>query len=134
MSVAEPPSLPRVLVFGHSHIVALVNAHKAEAAAGEARFDLVSYQFLRDDRQHITNVDGKWRYHPDYALFYGRFKKMVLVHMLPPRCGVIPYMSPSGGGRRMRTSLAWVTQRLLMGVWTHVSNLLCSSKSERGEC
>ena len=52
---------------------------------------------------------SKWRYHPDYALFYGRFGKMVLVHMFPPRCGVIPYISPSGGGRQPdgRKNPAW---------------------------
>lgn len=38
------------------------------------------------------------RYHPDYALFYGRFRAMVLVFMFPPRCGVLPAMSPDGGG------------------------------------
>jgi len=40
------------------------------------------------------------RYHPDYALFYGRFRDMVLVHMFKPRSNVIPYTSPSGGGLR----------------------------------
>lgn len=52
---------------------------------------------------------AKWRYHPDYALFYGRFGEMVLIHMFPPRCGVIPYMSPSGGGRQPdgRKNPAW---------------------------
>lgn len=50
-----------------------------------------------------------WRYHPDCALFYGRFKQMVLVHMFPPRRGVIPYMSPSGGGSQPdgRRNPAW---------------------------
>lgn len=50
-----------------------------------------------------------WRYHPDYALFYDRFKRMVLVHMFPPRCDVIPYMSPSGGGKQPdgRNNPAW---------------------------
>jgi hypothetical protein len=50
-----------------------------------------------------------WRYHPDHALFYGRFRNMVLVHMFPPRCGVIPYMSPSGGGTQAdgRKNPAW---------------------------
>lgn len=52
---------------------------------------------------------SNWRYHPDYVLFYGRFGKMVLIHMFPPRCGVIPYMSPSGGGRQPdgRKNPAW---------------------------
>jgi hypothetical protein len=63
--------------------------------------------------KHGTNAFSdsvsKWRYHPDYALFYGRFGKMVLIHMFPPRCGVIPYMSPSGGGRQPdgRKNPAW---------------------------
>ncbi len=43
---------------------------------------------------------SNWRYHPDYALFYGRYKNMVLVHMFPPRSNLIPYMSPRGGGER----------------------------------
>lgn len=50
-----------------------------------------------------------WRYHPDCALFFGRFKQMVLVHMFPPRCGVVPHMSPSGGGSQPggRRNPAW---------------------------
>lgn len=50
-----------------------------------------------------------WRYHPDHALFYGRFKQMVLVHMFPPKSSVIPYMSPSGGGSQPdgRRNPAW---------------------------
>jgi hypothetical protein len=34
---------------------------------------------------------------------------MVLVHMFPPRSGVIPYISPSGGGRQPdgRKNPAW---------------------------
>lgn len=47
---------------------------------------------------HFRDSFSKLRYHPDYALFYGRFRDMVLVHMFPPGCQVIPYMSPSGGG------------------------------------
>ena len=52
---------------------------------------------------------SQWRYRPDYALFYGRLGKMVLVHMFPPRCGYIPFMSPSGGGRQPdgRLNPAW---------------------------
>lgn len=52
---------------------------------------------------------SSWRYHSDYALFFGRFKQMVLAHMFPPRCGVIPYMSPSGGGSQPdgRRNPAW---------------------------
>jgi hypothetical protein len=53
---------------------------------------------------------SNWRYHPDYALFYGRFKGMVLVHMFAPRSGLIPYMSPRGGGARTDgrgTNPAW---------------------------
>jgi hypothetical protein len=63
--------------------------------------------------KHGTNAFSdsvsKWRYHPEYALFYGRFGKMVLIHMFPPRCEVIPYMSPSGGGRQPegRKNPAW---------------------------
>lgn len=57
--------LPRVLVFGHSHMGALLDAYRAEAAVGDSRFELIHYQFLREDRPHITLVDGNWRYHPE---------------------------------------------------------------------
>ena len=51
---------------------------------------------------------SQWRYTPDLALFYGRIGDMVLV-MFPPRCGVVPFMSPSGGGRQPdgRKNPAW---------------------------
>jgi hypothetical protein len=49
---------------------------------------------------HFWDSFSSLRYHPSYALFYGRFRDMVLVHMFPPRCSVIPFMSPSGGGPR----------------------------------
>ena len=48
----------------------------------------------------FSDTFAEHRYHPDYALFYGRFRGMVLVHMFPPRSNVIPYTSPSGGGLR----------------------------------
>jgi hypothetical protein len=48
----------------------------------------------------FSDTFAEHRYHPDYALFYGRFRDMVLVHMFPPRSDVIPYTSPSGGGLR----------------------------------
>jgi hypothetical protein len=47
---------------------------------------------------HFRDSFSKLRYHPDYALFYGRFRDQVLVHMFPPGSQVIPYISPSGGG------------------------------------
>jgi hypothetical protein len=50
--------------------------------------------------QNFWDTFAEHRYHPDYALFYGRFRDMVLVHMFPPRSNVIPYTSPSGGGLR----------------------------------
>jgi hypothetical protein len=57
-------SLPTFLVFGHSHMHALIDAYNERAT--EARlFDLVSYRFLREDREHIVNIGGKWEYHPD---------------------------------------------------------------------
>jgi hypothetical protein len=63
----------------------------------------------RHGTNSFSDSVSQWRYHPDHALFYGRFKEMVLVHMFPPRCGVIPYMSPSGGGRQPdgRRNPAW---------------------------
>lgn len=50
-----------------------------------------------------------WRYRPDLALFYGRFRNMVLVYMFPPGSKVIPFMSPSGGGTHLDgvTNPAW---------------------------
>jgi hypothetical protein len=47
---------------------------------------------------HFRDSFSDLRYHPDFALFYGRYREMVLVHMFPPGCQVIPYTSPSGGG------------------------------------
>jgi len=47
---------------------------------------------------HFRDSFSETRYHEDYPVFYGRFRDMVLVHMFPPGCRVIPYMSPSGGG------------------------------------
>jgi hypothetical protein len=47
---------------------------------------------------HFRDSFSESRYHRDYALFYGRFRDMVLVHMFPPASEVIPYMSPRGGG------------------------------------
>jgi hypothetical protein len=57
-------SLPRVLVFGHSHMGALIEAYAA-AASGTVAFQLVSYQFLRPERPHIVLAEGKWQYHPE---------------------------------------------------------------------
>jgi len=52
---------------------------------------------------------SEWRHDPKLALYYGRFKQMVLIQMFPPGCGVIPYMSPSGGGMHPsgRKNPAW---------------------------
>ena len=50
--------------------------------------------------QNFWHTFAEHRYHPDYTLFYGRFRDMVLVHMFPPQSNVIPYTSPSGGGPR----------------------------------
>jgi len=58
-------SLPRVLVFGHSHLGALMAANEGEAANDARRFEIVSYQFMREDRPHIVHLDGEWRYHPE---------------------------------------------------------------------
>lgn len=50
-----------------------------------------------------------WRYDPKLALYYGRFKNMVFVQMFPPDSGLIPFMSPSGGGTHPsgRKNPAW---------------------------
>jgi hypothetical protein len=52
---------------------------------------------------------SEWRYDPKLALYYGLFKKMVFIQMFPPDCGVIPYMSPTGGGTHPsgRKNPAW---------------------------
>ena len=64
---------------------------------------------FRHGTNSFSDSVSRWRYDPDHALFYGRIGDMVLVHMFPPRCGVIPYMSPSGGGRQPdgRKNPAW---------------------------
>jgi hypothetical protein len=53
-----------ILVFGRSHLQSLLDAYH-ELPTGDKPFDLDSYQFLREDRTHIVNIDGKWQYHPD---------------------------------------------------------------------
>lgn len=52
---------------------------------------------------------SQWRYDPRYAFYYGRFRDMVFIQMFPPRCGVIFYMSPTGGGSQPdgRANPAW---------------------------
>ena len=52
---------------------------------------------------------SQWRYDPKYAFYYGRFRDMVYMQMFPPRCGVVFYMSPTGGGRQPdgRPNPAW---------------------------
>jgi hypothetical protein len=69
----------------------------------------VPHAQYRHGTNSFSDSVSQWRYHPDYALFYGRFKEMVLIHMFPPRCNVIPYMSPSGGGSQPdgRKNPAW---------------------------
>jgi len=64
---------------------------------------------FRHGTNRFSDAVSRWRYDPDHALFYGRIGSMVLVHMFPPRCGVIPYMSPSGGGQQPdgRKNPAW---------------------------
>jgi len=49
---------------------------------------------------HFADSFSNWRYHPEYALYYGRFRDMVFIHMFPPRSNAMPYMSPRGGGPR----------------------------------
>jgi hypothetical protein len=67
----EPPrqqaasSLPKVVVFGHSHLGALLAAFDEQARQGQPSVELVFYQFLREDRAHIVNMDGQWRYNPE---------------------------------------------------------------------
>jgi len=63
--------------------------------------------------RHGTNAFSdsvsEWRYDPQLAFYYGRFRNMVLIQMFPPDCGVVPYMSPSGGGMHPsgRKNPAW---------------------------
>ena len=89
-------SLPRILVFGHSHMGALLEAYRAEAANDTQTFELVSYQFLREDRPHIVHLDGKWRYHPDCEKELGRMiqssEPTVLASMLQGEQAVLAGM------------------------------------------
>ena len=59
------PALPRVVLFGHSHMGALVAAFDEQVSQRRQSLDLFSYQFLRTDRPHIVNVGGRWRYNPE---------------------------------------------------------------------
>lgn len=80
---------------------------------------------------HFWDSFSTSRYHPDYALFYGRFKKMVLVFMFRPRSNVIFFMSPSGrhaAGRANRESCVGLAhslerieaecERFYLGAWS----------------
>ena len=58
-------ALAKIVVFGHSHMGALLAAFDQQVAQGQQSCDLVSYQFLRADRQHIVNIDDTWRYNPE---------------------------------------------------------------------
>jgi hypothetical protein len=58
-------SLPKVVVFGHSHLGALLAAFDEQVVQGQPSLELLSYQFLREDRPHIVNLDGRWRYNPE---------------------------------------------------------------------
>jgi tetratricopeptide (TPR) repeat protein len=79
-------SLPKVIVFGHSHMAAMLAAFDQQTAAADKPFELLSYQFLRENRQHIINVGGKWRYHPEceqeLRLLIEQNEPAVLVSML----------------------------------------------------
>ena len=57
-------SLPKFLIFGHSHLEALLDAY-SRVEPNDLGFELVPYQFLHPDRSHIVNIDGKWQYHPE---------------------------------------------------------------------
>ena len=52
---------------------------------------------------------SEWRYDPKYAFYYGRLEDMVYIQMFPPNCGVVFYMSPTGGGTHPegRPNPAW---------------------------
>lgn len=58
----------KVLVFGHSHLGAITSAYKKLPEKSNLEFDLITYQFLRSDRQHIVNINGIWCYHPDILI------------------------------------------------------------------
>jgi len=64
---------------------------------------------------------GDIRFDPKYALFYGRFDKMVLIFMVERRWGkdLIPYTSPTGGGYSkewQRRNPAWDFRYWLRGL------------------
>ena len=88
--------------------------HGAAASIAPAGVEIPPLKRVADALYpHGTNnfADGfvDWRYRPELALFYGRFKAMVLIFMFPPNSGVIPFMSPSGGGTHLDgvTNPAW---------------------------
>jgi hypothetical protein len=55
----------KIVVFGHSHLGALLAAFAQQVSQGQQSCNLVSYQFLRTDRPHIVNIDDTWRYNPE---------------------------------------------------------------------
>ena len=61
-------SLTRVIAFGHSHLGALDLAYAQAGGRRDLPYELTTYQFLRNDRPQIVNLDEKgWRYHPEIA-------------------------------------------------------------------
>jgi len=62
---AARSALPKVVVFGHSHIGALLVAFDEQVSQRRQSLELLSYQFLRTDRPHIVNIDNRWRYNPE---------------------------------------------------------------------
>jgi len=57
--------LPKAVVFGHSHMGALLAAFDQQLSERRQSFDLIPYQFLRIDRPHIVNLQNRWQYNPE---------------------------------------------------------------------
>lgn len=56
---------PKVLAFGHSHLVAVADAYREPGVAESLPFRLSLQQLQRAGRQPIVKVDGRNQYHPE---------------------------------------------------------------------
>jgi hypothetical protein len=56
--------VPRILVFGHSHIAALVAAYN-QSEVGKDTLELVFYHCQQPGRENIVNINNTWQYNPE---------------------------------------------------------------------
>ena len=73
------------------------------------KLETVSDARYKHGTNSFADSVSEWRYDPKLAFYYGRFRQMVYMQMFPPECGVIFYMSPTGGGAQPdgRPNPAW---------------------------